>query len=64
MERTWLPADSQDAPGQLEAPCPSPVPGMYVLPTIPTVGAIFKDAALREQSVAEIIWTVYVTELS
>ena len=27
---------------------PSPVLGMYILPTLLTVGAIFEDAALRE----------------
>ena len=36
---------------------------MYVLPAIPTVGAIFKDAALRKQCVTDTIWKVYVAEL-
>lgn len=35
---------------------------MYILLTIPIVGTIFKDTALREQSVAETIWTEYVPE--
>lgn len=26
---------------------PTPILGMYILPTMPTVGAVFKDAALR-----------------
>lgn len=33
--------------------------GMYALLTIPTVGAFFKDVALREQSVFETVWMVY-----
>ena len=35
-------------PGQKEAPCLSPILGMHPLPTVPTVGDGFKDAALRE----------------
>ena len=41
---------------------PSPVLEMYILPTVPTVGAIFKAAALREQCVVETIWAVDVAE--
>lgn len=43
---------------------PSPVLGMYALPTVPTVGAIFKDKALRGQCVVETTRAVYVTEPS
>lgn len=32
----------------MEAPDPSPALGMHALPTLPTVGAILKGAALRE----------------
>ena len=50
-------------PGPLEVPHPPhPVLGMYILPTVPTAGAIFKGAALRQRCVAETIWTVFVTE--
>ena len=35
---------------------------MYVLSTVPTVGAIFKDRALREQGFVETVWTAHVTE--
>lgn len=40
--------DPQSGPGQLETPHPSPVLRMYILPTVPTVGAGFKDMVLRE----------------
>ena len=43
-----------------EAP---PVFRTYVLLTVPMVGAIFKDAALRKQCVTDTIWKVYVAEL-
>lgn len=33
-----------------------------LLPTVPSVGVIFKDAALREQCVVETIWMVYMNE--
>lgn len=36
--------------------------GVHVPPTSPTVGAIFKDADLREQYFVEIIGTGNVTE--
>lgn len=36
--------------------------GMYIVPTLPTAKAIFKDAALRGQCVVETIWTAYLTE--
>lgn len=51
--RTRLSGDPGAGPGKLEAPYPTPVLGMYILPTVPTVGAIFEDAALRDQCVVE-----------
>ena len=47
-----------------EAPHPLTVLGIYILPTMPTVGAIFKDTDLREQEVFETIITEYMTEPS
>ena len=41
----------------------SPIVGMYILSTVLMVGAVFKDAVLREQCVAESIWKEYVTDL-
>lgn len=41
-----------------------PVLGMYFLPTVLTVEALCKDAALREQSGAEAIFMVHMTESS
>lgn len=35
--------------------------GMYILLTIPTVGTIFKDTALRDQSVVMTIGIVHMT---
>lgn len=35
---------------------------MCLLPSVSTVGAVFKDAALREQCGLEVIRTLYVTE--
>ena len=40
--------DPQTGPRQLETPHPFPVLRMYILPTVHTVGAGFKDMALRE----------------
>lgn len=40
----------------------SPVLGVYSLPSLPTVGAVFKDAAFRECGDAETICTVHVTQ--
>ena len=37
---------------------------MYVLPTVPTMEAIFKDIALKEHCVAEIIYVEYMIEPS
>lgn len=48
IEKTQPPAGLRIGPGQSEAPLPSPVLGMCSLPTIPTVGAIFRDTVLRE----------------
>lgn len=56
IERTRLSGDPGAGPGQSEAPYPAPVLGMYILPTVPTVGAIFKDSALRDQCVVETTW--------
>lgn len=38
---------------------PSPALEHTVLPMVPTVGAVFKDAALRKQCVFETIWMVH-----
>lgn len=38
---------------------PPPVIRMYNLPTVPTVGTVFMDAALREKCAVKTIWTVY-----
>lgn len=43
---------------------PSPILGLYILPTVPKVGAIFKDVSLREQCVIETIWMAYMAEPS
>lgn len=51
-------------PGNQRFLTPSPVIGRYILHARPTVGAILKDAALREQCVVETTWMVYVTKLS
>lgn len=51
-------------PGNWKLLTPSLVLEMYFLPTMPIVGAIFKDTSLRELAVVENIWTVYVTEAS
>lgn len=41
---------------------PAPVFGIYVLHTVPIVGAIVKDSVLRERCVVETVWMVYLTE--
>ena len=51
-------------PGSQRLFTPSLVLEMYTLPTVPTVGAIFKDTALRKQSAAETIWVVCMTDYS
>ena len=45
-------------------PTTSPVLGTKILPIVPTLGASFREIALREQYVVETIWTVYMTEPS
>lgn len=48
--------------GNLSHLIPSPIFGMYALPTVPTLGVGFRNVALREECVAEIVWTEFVTE--
>lgn len=43
-----LQVDPQARPKESKAPHPYPVHGIYVLPTVSTVGATFKNAALTE----------------
>lgn len=57
-------ADPPDGPWQSGAFPPSRGLGMNILPSVPTVGNIFRDAAFREHCVVETIWTAYVTEPS
>lgn len=52
------------APGCQRLLTHSPVLGMCLLPTISTMGIIFKDTTLKEYYDVETIWTKYVTELS
>ena len=40
---TWQLVDLPAEPGQPEAPHPRPIFGIYILPTVPTVAAIFKN---------------------
>lgn len=42
----------------IRSPSPLPVLRMYLLPCVPTVAAVFKNAALRKQCVLGSIWTV------
>lgn len=49
-------------PGDQRLLAPSLVFGMYILPIVPTMGADFKDSALREQCVTEIMWMEYMME--
>lgn len=46
MERTGGLGDSLAAPGRSEPPRTLLCPGMYVFPTMSTVGTIFKDTQL------------------
>ena len=62
--RTCQPVGPQLDPSNQRLLTPSPVLGMSVPPTIPTMGAIFKDAALSEHCVLEPIRMVYTTEAS
>lgn len=49
-------------PGNQRLPTHSPGLGMYAFPTVPTVGAVFKDITLKEQCVVETLWMVYMPE--
>lgn len=42
---------------------PCPVLGISTLPTVPTVGGVFKDIVLRDWDVVEITRIVYMSEL-
>lgn len=53
IEKTRLSVDPQAGPRKLEALSTSLFLGMYILPTFPTVGMVFKDTVLREQCVVE-----------
>lgn len=64
VERIRLSVDLQAGPGLLEAPHPLPVLGMFVLPALSIVGAIFKNEGLRQQYVIEATWTEWVTKSS
>lgn len=57
-DERWPPVDQQAGPG---APHPAPVLRMYVLTTVSTVGAIFKDTALSKHFVVESFWMTYMT---
>ena len=46
-------------PGQWRAPPLLPCPWNYFLPPVPTIRAVFKEAALTEEGVLESIWTMY-----
>lgn len=48
--------------GNLRLLISSPVLGLYALPTVSTVRIVFKDAALRDQSVVEINCTLCAAE--
>ena len=69
IKRMWPLIDLRARFSQSEAPHPLLVPEMYVLHTTPTVGAIFKDTALRQWYVIEtnwmggMTWTTYIEEL-
>lgn len=63
IERMWPPVDLGAGFRQSEAPHPSLVLGRYLQPTIPILGAIFKDCnAWKEQCVAETMWTRNATD--
>ena len=40
--------DTRVRSGQSEAPTPSPILGIYVLPTVPIDGIVFEDTVLRK----------------
>ena len=56
----WLTLELDQGSGRFLTP--SPVLVMYSLLSVPSVGAILKDAALGELCVVERIWTVPMTE--
>lgn len=58
IKRIWPPAE------HLEAPHALPVLELHAPPTMPTMGAIFKNTDLKEQCVVEPIWLLYITEPS
>lgn len=47
-EKAQLPVDPRAGCGPLEASHSLPALGIYIMPTVPTVEAIFKDADLRK----------------
>ena len=59
IKSPWLAADPSVGHRQSS---PAAVPEMCILCTVPTVGAVSKYTALRDQCVVEIICTEYMTE--
>ena len=59
--KTWQLGDPRANCRQSEAYHPLSCPWNYVLLTLPTVGIISEDIALREPCVVETIWMVYIT---
>ena len=64
IEWRWQLVELQAGPRESKTLHLLPILGIYILPTGPTVGAIFKDTALRKQCDVEVICMVYVTESS
>lgn len=64
LKSTWPQIDLRAGPRPSQAPHPSSCLRMYIPCTGPTVEAVFKDTALKEQRVVKAIWTVYVAEPS
>lgn len=58
MERTWPLVDPGAGSQQSQAPHPFPCAVLYVVPTIPIVGTVWKNSALLSNA----LWTVQVTE--
>ena len=56
-----LQVDPWAGPRQWEAPHPLPCPWNELVRTVP-LSSPFKDVALKEEGVVEILWVVYVTE--
>ena len=48
IEQRWPPVDTRVGPGQSEAPTPSTILRIYVLPTVPIARVVFKDTVLRK----------------